>query len=161
MLLTVSKGDKLSFMMQSLAPFRPWQDHLLPEWYMADFKLHRAHRRFIKALNRLYLETPLLYTQNRTVTATHLDFDRGIVLLSLCDECDKLLFAFNFSDTLVRDYPLPVSDKAYIERFSSDEESFAGEGYVHRMTLWAREGKLTLDLAPLCAVLLQPIETND
>ena len=51
-LLTVANGAKLSFMGQSLAPFRPWREELLPEWYMADFKLHRAHRRFVRALNQ-------------------------------------------------------------------------------------------------------------
>ena len=155
-LLTVAKGCKLSFMMQSLAPFRPWQDHLLPEWYMADFKLHRAHRRFVRALNRLHLETPLLFRSDTRIELTHLDRENAIFSLKLTGRDGELIAVFNCSDTLAADYPLTVSGSDFDECFSSDEERYAGEGYVHRITLRAENGRIKLDLAPLTAVLLQP-----
>lgn len=156
LLLMAARGDKLSFMMQSLAPFRPWQDHLQPEWYMADFKLHRAHRRFVRALNAFYLETPLLSEANTRMTLVHLDLDASIFSLKLEGEGGEMLFVFNCSDKLSREYSLTVDHERYVECFSSDEERYAGEGYVHRIALTAENGKLTLDLAPLCAVILQP-----
>ena len=155
MLLAASSGHKLSFMLSSLAPFRPWRDDLLPEWYMADFKLHRAHRRFVRALNACYLRYPALF--DRTSTSLHYrSAENGVFSLQLTSGKDELLFVFNCSDTLFSDYTFPVPHPAYTELFSSDEESFAGEGYVHRLALHAHEGKLTLNLAPLSAVILQP-----
>lgn len=161
MLLMAAKGPKLSFMLQSLAPFRPWRDDLLPEWYMADFKLHRAHRRFVRALNRFYLETPLLSSANTDVSLMHYDAPRGIFSIKHRGNKGELVFVFNCSDRLASAYPLTVDRSHYTERFSSDEERYAGEGYVHRIPLFAKEGNLILDLAPLCAVILQPNDCND
>lgn len=161
MLLMAAKGPKLSFMLQSLAPFRPWHDDLLPEWYMADFKLHRAHRRFVRALNRFYLETSLLYQADTDVSLMHYDAPRGIFSIKHRGKEGELIFVFNCSDRLALAYPLAVDRPHYTERFSSDEERYAGEGYVHRIPLFAKEGTLILDLAPLCAVILQPNDCND
>jgi len=156
MLLTVARGEKLSFMAQSLAPFRPWREELLPEWYMADFKLHRAHRRFVRALNQLYLETPTLYRSDRELSLASYDPDRLVFSLKLSSSEGELLVVCNASDRHAESYRLSVTSPFYTELFSSDEESFAGEGYVHRMTLEARDGHIILDLAPLSAVILQP-----
>lgn len=156
LLLTVAKGEKLSFMTQSLAPFRPWRDELLPEWYMADFKLHRANRRFVRALNQLYLETPILYHKDRELSVVSFDADRLVFSLRIFSSKGELLVVCNASDRHAASYRLSVTAPFYTELFSSDEESFAGEGYVHRMMLEACSGHIDLDLAPLSAVILQP-----
>ena len=155
MLLAASSGHKLSFMLNSLAPFRPWRDDLLPEWYMADFKLHRAHRRFVRALNACCFKYPVLLERTNT-SLHHSDVKNGVFSLTLTSGKDELLVVFNCSDTLFSDYTFSAPHSAYAELFSSDEESFAGEGYVHRLALSTQEGKLTLNLAPLSAVILQP-----
>ncbi len=155
-LLIVAKGPKLSFMAQSLAPFRPWREELLPEWYMADFKLHRAHRRYVRALNQLYLETPILYRSDTVISVLSYDSDRLVFSLKLTSSEGELLVVCNASDRHAENYPLAAVSPFYTELFSSDEESFAGEGYVHRITLEARDGYIHLDLAPLSAVILQP-----
>ncbi|MBQ7364283.1 MAG: alpha amylase C-terminal domain-containing protein [Clostridia bacterium] len=156
MMLIASGSPKLSFMLASLAPFRPWQDSLLPEWYMADFKLHRAHRRFIRALNRFYLSTPLLWDEKTAITCHHKDPERNVFSLKRKNKDGELLFIFNCSDTLYTDYTLPAAHTAYRECFSSDEESFAGEGYVNRLAIPCTDAGLTLNLAPLSAVILEP-----
>jgi|GEM_PF-2115666 len=153
MLLMAACGEKLSFVLQSLAPFRPWQDGLLPEWYMADFKLHRAHRRFVRTLNRLYLTEPFLWhgdTQRETVFT---DTENGVFALLLSRE-RRAVMIFNTSDRLLSDYTLPLGEGRYTELFSSDEESFAGEGYVNRLTLKAEQNGISLTLAPLTALIL-------
>lgn len=156
LLLIVSRGAKLSFMGQSLAPFRPWREENLPEWFMADFKLHRAHRRYIRALNQLYLESPSLYASERRVTPCFFDEGRLIFALKIASRVGELLVVANASDRHAANYALAVTAASYTELFSSDEESFAGEGYVNRLTLEAQNGLLHLDLAPLSAVILQP-----
>ncbi len=154
-MLATSGVASLSFMRESLAPFRPWQDHLQPEWYMSDFKLHRAHRRFVRAFNHLFLTSPAMNRQGAKTKLVHLDKPRLVFAVETTLESGQYLFIFNTSDTLYTDYALPVPSHSYTELFSSDEESYAGEGYVNRLSPIAVDGKLHLDLAPLSALLMQ------
>lgn len=54
--MMMHSGKKLNFMGNELAMFREWDEKREPDWDLLELPAHSAFNRYIKKLNRLYLE---------------------------------------------------------------------------------------------------------
>ncbi len=54
-------GKKLTFMGTEFAQFREWDYENELEWFMIEYPRHIEMQRFVRALNKFYLETPELW----------------------------------------------------------------------------------------------------
>lgn len=54
-------GKKLTFMGTEFAQFREWDYENQLEWFMIEYPRHIEMQRFVRALNKFYLETPELW----------------------------------------------------------------------------------------------------
>ena len=131
-------GKKLNFMGNELAHFREWDEKRPLDWELLSFPIHDAFHRFMKELNRIYLETPALWA---------LDYDRAGFRWADCHEEEKCVYAFlrtdgrqellalfNFSEKEQKGFELQLSP---VENLSTEEkemgEKSVGKGAKKNM----------------------------
>ena len=108
-------GKKLNFMGNELAHFREWDEKRELDWNLLSFPLHDGFHRFMKELNRLYLETPAFWK---------LDYDREGFRWADCHEEESCVYAFwrtdgtqevlavfNFSQEARKDFALRLDGR--------------------------------------------------
>lgn len=54
-------GKKLNFMANEIAQFHEWKDKEQVDWHLLKYPAHDASNRYIKDLNKLYLNEPALW----------------------------------------------------------------------------------------------------
>ena len=55
-------GKKLNFMGTEFAQFIEWNENAQLDWLLLDYDKHYQTREFVRALNRIYLQTPALWS---------------------------------------------------------------------------------------------------
>ena len=171
-------GKKLNFMGNELAHFREWDEKRPLDWELLSYPLHDGFHAFMKELNRLYLETPALWT---------LDFDREGFRWLACNEEEKCVYAFlrtdgeqellalfNFSQKTQEAFRLPISadeadgaesgkkeiqkeESSFTLRLSSDWDIYGGtkSAAVERgKSLVTEGGALVVDIPAFGALYL-------
>lgn len=95
-------GKKLSFMGSELAMFREWDEQRQMDWELLKMPMHDAFRRFMAALNKLYLEEPALweldYRREGFSWAEGAGQDPRTLGFYRQGSCSRVLALFNFSD---------------------------------------------------------------
>ncbi len=59
-------GAKLTFMGSEIAPFIEWRYKEGLQWFLLDYPTHAGVHRFVRDLNRLYLATPALWSDDKS-----------------------------------------------------------------------------------------------
>ena len=90
MLQMTYPGKKLMFMGTEFAQFREWNFADSLEWFMLDYPTHELMRRYVTALNRFYLASPMLW---------ELDFSSSGFEWIYADEAEKNTVAYRRFDT--------------------------------------------------------------
>lgn len=123
-------GKKLNFMGNEIAQFREWDEKREQDWDILKYPKHDAFHKYIKQINRIYLETPALYGS---------DFSRDGFYWLDCHSEDKCVYSFmrscgesrvaaifNFSNNTVS-YKLNVGNiKELTEIICSEDSCFDG-----------------------------------
>ena len=165
-------GKKLLFMGGEFAQRREWDFEGELEWDLLDDPLHRGMQSWVKALNRLYIETEALH-------ATDND-GRGFEWID-CHDATRSVLAYlrwgpewtesvvvvtNFAAAKWKDYRLPVPAPGdYEVVLNSDAEEFGGMGVALPDTLESHPGEMhgrgqwvEFDLPALSVVVLRAVE---
>ncbi len=162
-------GKKLNFMGNELAQFHEWKDKEEVDWHLLTYPAHDSANRYVKDLNRLYVNEKALY---------ELDHDyKGFEWIDV-NNTDQSIFSYirrgkNVEDTLIvilnfkpvayHQYKVgvPVFGE-YVEVLNSDRDIYHGSNQFNGMSLHAKQemthGKpYTIDLTipPYGAVILK------
>ena len=156
-------GKKLTFMGCEYGQFREWDYENQLEWFMLDFEKHRQLHDFTATLNNLYLKRRELWERDFSWSGfdwiyADRDADNLIAFRRMDRAGHELVVIINFSAVGYKGYGFPVKGKAYRVLLSTDDEEFGGSGMKYPGIIARNDmDMITLDLAPLSAVILEPI----
>ena len=166
-------GKKLLFMGCEFAQFIEWDYRKELDWLLLDYDSHRRTRDFIRALNHYYLAHPALWQVEdnwegfRWLNAD--DNTRSVITYYRTDEKGRQsLVLCNFAAQRWEDYRMGVPQAgSYRVALCSEEERYGGAGFDCETAYRSEETPLgqwadsiTLDVPPLCCIILEPINTE-
>ena len=138
-------GKKLLFMGQEFAQQREWSEMRSLDWYLLQEEPHQGIHRFIKDLNRLYLENSALYYNDSDVmgfewmdcarpeTSTVAFVRRGKT------KSKQLMFILNFTPVAHERYSVKAPCRGkYTEILNSDDVKYGGQGRMNPNPITAR-----------------------
>ncbi len=136
---------------------RPWDPDGSLDWLLLDYESHRMLRHYVRTLNRLYLETPALWSGAVWIP------ENGVLVARLSED----IFAVcNTTPFLMEQVSIGVSDNALRrELFNSDLAEFGGGNRripPLQPTLQPEGGYpycVTLTVPPLTTVLIRKTDT--
>ncbi len=159
-------GKKLLFMGQEYGQFREWDFKTQLEWFMLDYPMHEALRKYTSKLNRFYLKTPQLWEIDFSWEGFDWIYpdmrDENLVAFRRFDKSDNELIAvMNFSAKESEEISIPAYSTSYRVAFSSDDPDLGGSGQSSTGILRAKgaRGKdqfIKVKLAPLSGLLIVP-----
>lgn len=124
-------GKKLNFMGNEFGQLREWDEKREQDWDILTYPVHDAFHRFMKDLNRLYLNHPALYQKDYFADGfcwidCHQE-ERCIYSFERISEKERILAVFNFLDQAQEDYEITVKDADTLTLLlASDDELYAG-----------------------------------
>ena len=131
-------GKKLTFMGMEFAQFIEWREYEELEWKLIDeFPMHSMTQKFVRHLNKLYIEKKALWELDDTMDGFKwIDADNNkqsvISFMRMGKkEKDTLIFICNFTPEVYYDFRVGVpylSD--YVEIMNSDNKEYGGSGQV-------------------------------
>ena len=153
-------GKKLNFMGNELGHFREWDEKRELDWNLLDYPAHQEFHRFIKELNRFYLEHPAFYekdydTEGFEWMECHAE-EKRVYVFERRSEKECLIAAFNFSDAEqaisvkpVQKEEKNVSHGILLTRiFSSEYKEYGGQEEGQKIILKPEDGAFLLRLHP-------------
>ena len=137
-------GKKLLFMGTEFAQFREWDCGNQLEWFMTDYPRHVEMQRFVRAINRFYLETPALWEIDdgwdgfEWISADERDLN--IISYRRRDKKGReIVVCMNFAPVVRENYPLTVPKMGrYEEVFSTDRYEFGGKNNLNETPVRTR-----------------------
>jgi len=161
-------GKKLLFMGDELAQETEWNHDAALPWASLDDPAHRGVQRWVRDLNRLYVEHPALHARDSDPAGFSWivgdDADNSVLAWCRSDGRELIVAIVNFTPTPRSDYRIGVPRAGrWRELLNSDAHDYAGSG-VGNGGLLASEpipahghaDSLHLTLPPLGALLLAP-----
>lgn len=143
-------GKKLNFMGNEIGQLREWDERREQDWCILDYPVHDAFHRFMKDLNRCYLENPA-FSRN--------DYDRAGFQWIDCHQEEKnvyvferrcstqrILAVFNFSDQ-VQEYELENGGKLTL-LLDSEMECYGGKNPSKKQKSKKAQEERILELPP-------------
>lgn len=161
-------GKKLLFMGQEFAQYKEWNYKTGLDWEVLDFEEHKTYQDFIKALNRLYKNTPPLWEKDSNWSGFQWivsdDHNNSVVVFRRIDkDNNELVVVCNFQPNSHAQYSFGVPVNAdYKAVFSSEEKRFGGSGYYTKsvkakpVPMHGLQNSITIKLAPMSAVIYAP-----
>ncbi len=173
--MTAHPGAKLSFMGNEFGQFIEWRFYEQLEWFMLDHENNKALHRYVKALNRFYLDNPELWISDNGWEGFKWnsvnDSDNCIYIMTrLSPEGGNILVVLNMTPSPFRDYRtgvLPGNDYKIV--LDSDDVSFGGSGYIgslgkekyykyEKIRCNDFEGSVVLDIPPNSVLFLKAVK---
>jgi len=131
-------GKKLLFMGQDFAQVREWNEKFGLDWELLEQPLHARMKKYVKAINHLYLTKPALYELDYDTAGFEWincvsDQENIIAFLRKARKKeDTLLVICNFAPVLHEKFKVGVPYKGkYKEIFNSEAKEFGGCGEVN------------------------------
>ncbi|WP_432866241.1 1,4-alpha-glucan branching protein GlgB [Microbispora rosea] len=165
-------GKQLLFMGGEFGQGAEWSEANGLDWWVLDFDYHQGVRRLVKDLNRVYRESPALYSCDNTHEGFRwIDADdaSGNVLSFLRYGADGSVLACvaNFSGSPHEDYHLGLPTPGrWEEILNTDAYEYAGSGVGNMGAVESVEApwhglpcSTRLSLPPLGVVWLRPVES--
>lgn len=124
-------GKKLNFMGNELGHLREWNEKRELDYHLLKYPLHDSFNRFIKDLQKLYINSPALYDEDYNMQGFRwliVDDYIGVTYayLRMCNT-QKIVCIFNFSDKEHKDYEYKSSTKVKLkEILNSDWDIYSG-----------------------------------
>ena len=95
-------GKKLNFMGNEIGQFREWDEKREQDWMLLDYPLHAGFARFMKDLNKLYLEHSAFWEKDYEADGFQwIDCHQEgccIYVFERCSKKERMISLFNFSD---------------------------------------------------------------
>lgn len=153
---------------QEFAQYKEWNYKTGLDWEVLDFEEHKIYQDFIKALNRLYKNTPPLWEKDSNWSGFQWivsdDHNNSVVVFRRIDkDNNELVVVCNFQPNSHAQYSFGVPVNAdYKAVFSSEEKRFGGSGYYTKsvkakpVPMHGLQNSITIKLAPMSAVIYAP-----
>lgn len=172
-------GKKLNFMGNEIGHFREWDEKREVDWNLLNFPAHQDFHRFMKDLNRFYLEHPALSemdydTEGFRWIECHAE-EKCVYVFERCakerksesgkrrdqmNRQERIVAAFNFSDE-EQEIEIKCEDKKTLKRvFSSEYKAYGSQEEKKEKIIKAKKEIATLNLKPFSAeyYLIQPYD---
>lgn len=157
-------GKKLNFMGNELAEYMEWNDTQPLSWNLLTYPIHDSFHEFIKALNKIYLSEPALYTQDYNISSfAWIDLQNAANNIYAYRRDDfngnPLYIVLNFSP-FEKEYWLAVGYDGYFkELINSDTDIYGGKN-VCNSGLVSKDGYVKLKLPALSGLIIKPCDEN-
>ncbi len=131
-------GKKLTFMGQDIAQVIEWNEERPLDWFLLEYPNHNNHNKFMKELNKVYLETPSLWENDLQWDGfrwnTVDDSNNNVFAFTRYDKKgNEVLIISNFSSQKLENYKIGVEKRMkYRILLNSDAKKFGGEGLINR-----------------------------
>lgn len=171
-------GAKLLFMGGEFGQFIEWRFNEQLEWFLLQYDSHRLLMDFVRKINHYYLNQPALW---------QLDTDWNGFCWIAADDAVNSIYAYirrdgadeerivilNLTPSPRASYSLGVPwSGTYRVDLNSDDMAFGGSGYplgpvpgqhleAVPSDLHGQPARLTIDLPPLCGLILRPDNNSD
>lgn len=143
-------GKKLNFMGNEIGQLREWDEKRPQDWDLLKYPIHDSFKRFIKAINRIYLQ----------YDALHRDYEPNNFQWADCDSTEDCIYAFfrkgidsdilavfNFSDWEKSDYTVAIGEYSNAELLiDSDWQDFGGDTPEGESRFNISAGELVADM---------------
>ncbi len=156
-------GKKLNFMGNEIAQFREWDEKREQDWDLLKYPIHDSFHKFMKDLNKLYLNTPALYMwdddpQGFEWLDCHQEEKCVYVMKRKCP-IQQITAVFNFSGTEQNDFEINISnDACYKLIMASDLQKYGGKTEYKKKTFRPdKKGIIKITLPPFSAVFFEAI----
>jgi len=137
-------GKKLTFMGTEFAQFREWDYENELEWFMIEYPRHIEMQRFVRALNKLYLETPELWEIDDTWDGFEwIDADLADLNVISYRRKDKkgheIIVVLNFAPVVRENFRVRVPKMGrYEEIMTTDRYEFGGKNRLNEEAVRTR-----------------------
>jgi 1,4-alpha-glucan branching enzyme len=160
-------GKKLLFMGQDIGEFDEWNEGRSVEWELLDYPEHAGIHRLMTDLNRLYRESPELYSLDGVPEGfqwiNHISArDCYLTFLRKAEDGGMFLIAANFAGVAAEITTGVTEPGKYKEIFNSDDEKYGGTGVVNSRVKRSKPNEwddcpdsVTVKLAPLSLSILK------
>ncbi|MBR1585422.1 MAG: 1,4-alpha-glucan branching protein GlgB [Clostridia bacterium] len=157
-------GKKLLFMGGEFGQFIEWKDTDQLDWFLLQYEKHPDLQRYVKALNRLYRDTPALYQIDDSwdgfAWLAVNDNSRSVVgFLRMAKDHSALASVTNFTPQPYGQYRIGVPfDCELTEILNSDRAEFAGSDQYNAAPI--RAEKTPCEGHPYsCVICVPPLST--
>ena len=129
-------GKKLIFMGSEFGQFIEWNENKGLDWLLLGYDRHRQIQEFVKALNKVYLDSPELWETDDTMDGFRwIDADNAadnVYTYMRMDRGDKIeVVALNLSGRSFPEYDIGVpmpDENGYSVKIDSDDIKYGGTG---------------------------------
>lgn len=131
-------GKKLTFMGCDISQVIEWDESKELDWMLLDYPLHEKNHRFIKELNKAYLNNSTLWENDTSWSGfkwnTVDDSKNNVLAFTRKDKKgNELLLVSNFSSQYLKKYKIGVDKKQkYSILMNTDAKKYGGNGFVNR-----------------------------
>ena len=158
-------GKKLTFMGSEFGQFIEWNWQQGLDWLLLGFRKHEQLRLYMRALNRLYTETPALYAVDKSSAGFKWlnvdDAGRSSIAFLRSSEIDNsyIVCVSNFTPIRYDNFltGLPFNGSLH-EILNSDDEQYGGSGVRNAPLIHAHKQSF-LDMQFSASVTLPPLST--
>jgi 1,4-alpha-glucan branching enzyme len=151
-------GKKLNFMGNEIGQMREWDEKREQDWDILKYPIHDAFHRFMKDLNRLYLNNPALYERDYEKDGFQwLDChqeQRCIYVMERRSTAQRLLAIFNFANQSWDSYTVKVPEAEQLTLLlRNDTDIYGGSVPLDQKNavIEVRDGAVTMNLPPYFA----------
>lgn len=159
-------GKKLNFMGNEIASFREFDECKQIDWFILNYPIHDSFNKFIKDLNKIYLNNPSLYLYDYTYDGFKwIDADNAkdsIYTFYRTDNENIIVCILNMCDKSYDNFEVKVPyGGAYKEIMNSEYEIYSGNGFVNEKSIKAKKIKgkneyvIDVKIASFAGILLK------
>lgn len=149
-------GKKLNFMGNEFGQFREWDEKREQDWDLLKFPKHDEFCRFMRELNRIYMENPAFWQKDYGQEGFQwLDCHQEETCIYAFErKCEKqtVVAVFNLSDRIRNGYELelPKGEKLSL-LLSSDDMEMREKNPEYSLDIPVKKKKAVIDLPPFSA----------
>ncbi len=166
-------GKKLMFMGQEFAQYKEWNFQSQLDWEVLEFEPHYKYHEYVKAINKLYKDTPALWECDTSWEGFHWisaeDNQNSVIAFRrIAKNKDEVIVVCNFQPVHHEIYEIGVPYFAdYKEIFNSDDVKFGGSGITNKTVAAKKEPmhneqyRISLDIPPMSVMYFKPVNIRD
>lgn len=140
-------GKKLNFMTNEIAQFHEWKDKEQVDWHLLKYPAHDASNRYIKDLNKVYLEDAAFWELDHSFEGFEwIDVNNNeqsifSYIRKAKNADDFVIVVLNFKPVSYTQYRVGVPmEGEYIEVLNSDRDYYHGLNQYNGLPLITKEG---------------------
>ena len=151
-------GKKLNFMGSEIGQFGEWSEMRELDWSVLQYERHQTLQKYIKDLNKLYINSPSLYDDTTYWDGFEWvvvnDNEHSVFAYKRKSHDETLLVILNFAYCEWNNYTLNIDKGDYEVILCSEDLEYSGSKSL-KNTTYHSDGKLTIDLPYNSGIILR------